>query len=59
VIELDAVELVLEGAHGVTLSSHLLVVVARILHDLIDYKLRVSPDVEALDAGLDGDSEAA
>jgi hypothetical protein len=34
-------------------------VTARILHDLIDYELRVSPDVEALDVGLDGDSEAA
>jgi hypothetical protein len=30
----------------------------RVLHDLIDYKLRVSPDVEALDADFDGDSEA-
>jgi hypothetical protein len=36
-----------------------LVVVAHILHDLIDHELRVSRDVEALDPGLDGDSEAA
>jgi hypothetical protein len=32
---------------------------ARVLHDLIDYELRVPPHVEALDAQLDGDLEAA
>jgi hypothetical protein len=32
---------------------------ARILHDLIDYELRVSSHVEALDAQLNGDFEAA
>jgi hypothetical protein len=58
-IELDVVELVLEGAHGIVISFHLLVVIARILHDMVDYELRVSPDVEALDVDLDGDSEAA
>jgi hypothetical protein len=59
VIELDVVELVLEGMHGVIISFHLFVVAARILHDLINHELRVSPDIEVLDASLDGDSEAA
>jgi hypothetical protein len=58
-IELNAVELVLEGAHGVAIRFHLLVMTARILHDLIDYEVRVSPNVEAPYAGLNDDSEAA
>jgi hypothetical protein len=33
-------------------------VTARILHDLVSYELRVSHDVEAFDACLNGDSEA-
>jgi hypothetical protein len=32
---------------------------ARFLHDLIDYELRVPPYVEALDAQLNSDFEAA
>jgi hypothetical protein len=58
VVELDFVELVLECTHDIAISFHLLVVAARILHDLVDYELRVSPDVEALDADLNGDSKA-
>jgi hypothetical protein len=34
-------------------------VTARVLHDLVDHELRVSPNIEALDARLDGDSEVA
>jgi hypothetical protein len=59
VVELYAVELVLEGPHGVAVRLYLVVVTARILHDLVDHELRVSPNVEALDSHLDGDSEAA
>jgi hypothetical protein len=59
VIELDTVKFVLEGAHGVAGCFHLLVVAARILHDQVDHELRISPDVEALDARFDGDSKAA
>jgi hypothetical protein len=33
-------------------------VATHVLHDLVDHELRVSPHVEALDACLDGDSEA-
>jgi hypothetical protein len=50
VVELDAVELVFEGSHGFAVSLHLVVVAARVLHDLIDHELRVAPYVEALDA---------
>jgi hypothetical protein len=58
-IELYAVELVFKGLHGFAVRLHLVVVIARVLNDLIDHELRVSPHVEALDARLDGDSEAA
>jgi hypothetical protein len=50
VIELDAVEFVFEGSHGLAIGFHLVVMAARILHDLINYELRVPPHVEALDA---------
>jgi hypothetical protein len=59
VIELDVVELVLEGSHGFAVCFHLVVVAARILHDLVNHELRIPPHVEALDAYLDGDLEAA
>jgi hypothetical protein len=58
VIKLDAVELVLEGPHGLAVCLHLVVVAARIFHDLVDHELRISPHVEAFDAYLDGDLEA-
>jgi hypothetical protein len=50
VIELDAVELVLEGSHGLAVRFHLVVMAARVLHDLVDHELRIPPHVEALDA---------
>jgi hypothetical protein len=59
VIELDAVELVLERPHGFAICLHLVVVAARVLHDLVDHELRIPPHVEAFDAYLDGDLEAA
>jgi hypothetical protein len=49
VVELDAVKLVFEGSHGLAVGPHLVVMAARVLHDLIDYELRVPPHVEALD----------
>jgi hypothetical protein len=45
VIELDAVELVLESLHGLAVRLHLVVVAARVFHDLVDYELRVPPHV--------------
>jgi hypothetical protein len=59
VVKLYAVELVLEGPHGVAIRLHLVVVTARVLHDLVNHDLRVSPNVEALDARFVGNSEAA
>jgi hypothetical protein len=59
VVELDVVELVLEGSHGVAVGLHLVVVTTCILHDFVNHELRVPPDTEAFDARLDGDSEAA
>jgi hypothetical protein len=59
VIELNAVELVLEGPHGLAIRLHLVVVAARVFHDLVDHELRTPPHVEAFDAYLDGDLEAA
>jgi hypothetical protein len=58
VVELYAVELVLEGPHGFAVRLHLVVVTALVLHDLVDHELRVSPHVEAFDACLNGDFEA-
>jgi hypothetical protein len=58
VVQLEAVELVLEGPHGLAVRLHLVVVAACVLHDLVDHKLRIPPYVEALDAYLNGDFEA-
>jgi hypothetical protein len=57
VVKLYVVELVLEGPHGVAVRLHLVVVAARVLHDLINHELRVSPNVQAFDAHLDRDSK--
>jgi hypothetical protein len=59
VVELDAIELVLEGPHGLAVRLHLVVVTTRVLHDLVDHELRVPPHIDALDARFDGDLEAA
>jgi hypothetical protein len=59
VVEFYAIELILEGSHTFAIRLHLVVVTARILHDLVDHELRVPPHVEALDACFDGDFEAA
>jgi hypothetical protein len=58
VVELYPVELVLEGAHSFAVRLHLVVVTARVLHNLVDHELRVPSHVEALDACFHGDFEA-
>jgi hypothetical protein len=58
VVELNAVEFIFKRTHHITANFHLLVMAVCVLHDLVDYELQVSPDVEALDAGLNGNSEA-
>jgi hypothetical protein len=55
VIKLDTIEFVLESAYGVAVCFHLLIVATHVLHDLVNYELQVSPDIEALDACFDGD----
>ena len=45
-------------AYCIVVCLHLWVVIARLLHHLIDHELRVPAHVEALDAKLDGDAEA-
>jgi hypothetical protein len=59
VIELNAVELVLKGPHGLAIRLHLVVVATRVFHDLVDHELRIPPHVEVFNAYLDGDLEAA
>ena len=56
VIELEAVESVLQPSDFLAVRSHLGVVTARLLHNLVDDQLGVAPDVEASDAQLDSDS---
>jgi hypothetical protein len=59
VVKFYVVELVLEGSHSLAVRLHLVVVAARVLHDLVDHELRVSSHVDALDPCLNGDFEAA
>jgi len=49
-VELEAVELVLQLFDLMIIRSHLGVVVARLLHDLVNDQLRVISDVKASDA---------
>jgi hypothetical protein len=56
---LNVVEFVLEGAHVVALGLPLVIVATRVLHELVNHELRVSPDIEAFDACFDGNSEVA
>ena len=56
VVEFEAVEFVLQPLDFLAVCSHLGVMTARLLHDLVDDQLGVTPDVEASDAQLDGDA---
>ena len=57
-VEFQAVKLVFEAAHCVTICLHLRIVTTRLLHHLVDDELSVTAYVEALDAKIDGDAEA-
>ena len=48
VVELKAIELVLQLADFLAICHHLGIVAAQLLHDLVDDQLGVAPDVEAL-----------
>ena len=56
VIELEAVELVLQPVNFLIVCSHLGFVAVRLLHDLVDDQLGISSNVEASDAYLDGNA---
>ena len=51
VIEFEAIEFVLQPSDFLAVCSHLGVVIARLLHDLVDDQLGVTPDVQ-----LDGNA---
>ena len=55
-IEFEAIEFVLQPSDFLAIRSHLGVVTARLLHDLVDNQLGVTSDVEASDAQLDGNA---
>ena len=54
VVELEAIKLVLQLANFLAICSHLGVMAARLLHDLVDDQLGVALDIEASDIELDG-----
>ena len=56
VVELEAVELVLQLVDFSAICSHLGVVAARLLHDLVDDQLGVTLDIKASDTQLNGDA---
>ena len=56
VVELEAVEFVLQLVDFSIICSHLGIMAARLLHDLVDDQLGATPNVEASDAQLDGDA---
>ena len=56
VIEFEAVKFVLQPSNLLAVHNHLSVMAVGLLHDLVDDQLGVAPDVEALDAQLDGDA---
>ena len=49
-VELEAIELVLKLSDLKTIRSHLGVVVALLLHDLVNDQLGVASDINSLDA---------
>ena len=56
VIEFEAFEFVLQPSDLLAVRSHLGIMAARLLHDLVNDQLGVASNVEASDAQLDGDS---
>ena len=57
-IELEAVKLALQLADFLVVCSHLGIVAARLLHDLVDDQLGVALNIEASDTQLDGNAQA-
>ena len=55
-IELEAIEFVLQPSDFLVVCLHLGIMAARLVHDLVDDQLGVASDVETSDAQLDSDS---
>jgi hypothetical protein len=49
VVELEAVKLVLKAPYLFIVGLHLGIMVAQALHDLVDYELRVTSNIEVSD----------
>jgi hypothetical protein len=49
VVELEAVKLVLKAPYLFTVGFHLGIMAARVLHDLVDYELRITSNIEVSD----------
>jgi hypothetical protein len=49
VVELEAVKLVFKAPYLLIVGLHLGITAARALHDLVDYELRVTSNIEVLD----------
>jgi hypothetical protein len=55
-VELEAIELILQLSDLLAVRGHLVVEVAPIFHDLVDDKSRVAPNVKSSNAQLNGDA---
>jgi hypothetical protein len=49
VVELEAVKLVLKAPYFSIVGLHLEIIATRALHDLVDYELRVTSNIEVSD----------
>jgi hypothetical protein len=49
VVELEAVKLVFKASYLLTVGLHLGITAARALHDLVDYELGVTSNIEVSD----------
>jgi hypothetical protein len=49
VVELEAVKLVFKASQLLTVGLHLGIMAAQALHDLVDYELRVTSNIEVSD----------
>jgi hypothetical protein len=49
VVELEAMKLILKASYLFTVGLHLRITATRALHDLVDYELRVTSNIEVSD----------
>jgi hypothetical protein len=58
VVELEAIKLILQLSDLLAVCGHLGVEAARLFNDLVNDKMRVTPNVESSNAQLNGDAQA-